>query len=376
MPSLRTRVLRILAVLAALTVVSCAAALATVDRWFFTLSNPGDFDASTTPPAPDYERWDATAWAALPELDDGADRTHPDHPGIDQASAEAAVFYLHPTTWLGSSWNGPVDDPMVVEGTERGGTLIQASVFNACCAVYAPRYRQAHGHAFVRPNAPGYAALEVAFTDVRAAFEAFAARIGDRPFILAGHSQGAALGTRLLREVIADGPARDRLVAAYLIGAPMAAEDTGLPACEAAAQTGCVVGWNARGPDYEVGGFEFEGDREDTMARRLCVNPLSWSTAPGAVPAESHAGALFFDTPEPAPKPAFCDAECRAGALVITQMGDLERDVPSQVLLWLMGPENYHPVEYQLFYLDLRRNAATRVAAKLATMHDAPEATP
>ena len=30
-----------------------------------------------------------------------------------------------------------------------------------------------------------------------------------------------------------------------------------------------------------------------------------------------------------------------------------------------MGPENYHPIEYQLFYVNLRRNAEARVAAYL-----------
>jgi len=33
------------------------------------------------------------------------------------------------------------------------------------------------------------------------------------------------------------------------------------------------------------------------------------------------------------------------GALVITELGDLERDPASQVLLWMMGTENYHPIE-------------------------------
>ena len=45
---------------------------------------------------------------------------------------------------------------------------------------------------------------------------------------------------------------------------------------------------------------------------------------------------------------------------VVEPLGDMERDAASQVLLWVMGPENYHPVEYQLFYVDLRKNASAR----------------
>jgi hypothetical protein len=35
----------------------------------------------------------------------------------------------------------------------------------------------------------------------------------------------------------------------------------------------------------------------------------------------------------------------------------------SGVLLWVMGGQNYHPIEYQLFYADLRRDAARRFEA-------------
>ena len=57
-------------------------------------------------------------------------------------------------------------------------------------------------------------------------------KVGDaRPFILAGHSQGALHALRLLRERVAAKPAlRRRLVAAYLVGAPIYSVDLALPA--------------------------------------------------------------------------------------------------------------------------------------------------
>jgi hypothetical protein len=51
------------------------------------------------------------------------------------------------------------------------------------------------------------------------------------------------------------------------------------------------------------------------------------------------------------------------GVLVVTNIGDPERDVMSRLLLWVMGPQNYHPIDVQLFYVDLRRNAVARVQA-------------
>jgi hypothetical protein len=337
-------------------------ALATIDTWFFDAMDPGPFDGSLTPPTPDYS--DPASWAALPELDDGADVALPELPAVDQAFAPADVFYVHPTTWLGPGWNGPIDDETVVEATERGATLIQASAFNACCAVYAPRYRQAHGRAYIKPDAIGAQAVDVAYADVFAAFDAFLARTGERPFIIAGHSQGSILAGRLLRERVGGTPLQERLVAAWLPGAPLRPDQVGgLPVCAEPDQTSCVAAWNARGPDYEVNGFEFDAADPDTMTGRICVNPISWQANGGHVPAERNSGGLFFDTDVPSVKPAFADAQCDGGSLVVRSMGDPERDVMSRVLLWMMGPENYHPIEYQLFYVDLRRNAAERVAA-------------
>ena len=64
--------------------------------------------------------------------------------------------------------------------------LNQASVFNACCRIYAPRYRQAS-----LGGLNNDAALDLAYTDVARAFRHFAAHANHgRPIIIASHSQG------------------------------------------------------------------------------------------------------------------------------------------------------------------------------------------
>jgi hypothetical protein len=335
--------------------------IATMDRWLFVVLDPGAFDPAATPPAPDYA--EPSAWAALPELDDGADVALAELPAIDQLHAPADVFYVHPTTWLGGEWNAPFDDPAVIEATTRGATLIQASAFNACCAVYAPRYRQANGRAYTHPDAQSERAVAVAYADVSAAFDAFLARIGERPFIIAGHSQGAMLGAKLIRERIAGSALEQRLIVAYLPGGAVRAETIGIPVCDGPTQTGCVVSWNARGPQFEHNAFELDASDEHTMAGRVCVNPITWSTDGLGATADRNAGAIFFDTDAPVIKPAFADARCVDGVLVVTGLGDAERDVMSRLLLWVMGPENYHPIDVQLFYVDLRNNAVARVQA-------------
>lgn len=339
-------------------------AIATMHRWLFVMLDPGVFDPNATPPAPDYA--EQAAWAALPEIEDAADVALAELPATDQMTAPADVFYLHPTTWLGAQWNAPIDDPAVIEATTRGATLIQASALNACCAVYAPRYRQANGRAYTHPDATSERAVAVAYADVSAAFDAFLARTGERPFIIAGHSQGAMLGARLIRERIAGSALEQRLVVAYLPGAAVRAETIGVPVCDIPTQTGCVVSWNARGPNFEHNEFELDARDEHTMAGRVCVNPITWATDGVGVAADRNAGAIFFDTDTPVMKPAFADARCVDGVLVVTELGDPERDVMSRLLLWVMGPENYHPIDVQLFYVDLRSNAVARVQAFLA----------
>lgn len=362
------RIARVVVVVIVALLAVMGMGLATMDRWLFEVLDPGPFDASATPTAPDYAA--PESWAALPETSDGADVSLPELSAVAPGDAPADVFYVHPTTWVGEAWNAPLSDPAIAEATERGGTLIQASVFNGCCAVYAPRYRQANGRAFVQPSEQGHRAIDLAYADIAAAFEVFLKRQSPRPYIVAAHSQGAVLAARLLRERIAGTKLQQRLVAAYLPGGPIRAETVGgVPSCDTPSQIGCVAAWNARGPSFVPNGFEYDAANPATMEGRLCVNPISWRTDGAHALAEHNAGAVFFDTPAPILKPAFADAQCVDGTLLVTVMGDPERDMMSKLLLWTMGPDNYHPIEYQLFYASLRRNAAERVAAFREATH-------
>lgn len=360
-------------VVLALAIGALGVAAATVDDWFLQALDPGPFDPTATPPPPDFGN--PEAWAAWPGVPSGADAEIPGLPKADPDKAPGAVFYLHPTTHVGTAWNAPVDDSMIARATERGGTLIQASVFNACCAVYAPRYRQAHGIAFTHPTEDGARARDVAFADVSEAFSVFLEHVGKKPFFVAGHSQGSKLAARLLRERVAGTELEERFLAAYIPGADVRPDDTGLPVCETRAQRGCVAAWNARGPNHHPSGLEYDADNPDTLRGRICVNPISWRADGEAIAAHYQQGAVFFDTSEPRVLESFADAQCVDGVLVVTELGDLERDLASRALLWIMGPENYHPVEYQLYYNDIRYNATRRMLVWLDA-HGVPEPAP
>lgn len=337
--------------------------------WSVTPRAP--FSEASAPAAPDYTR--PSAWSALPELHDLADTVPPSSPALEQSQAPVDVFYIHPTTYVGGGWNGPVDDAALNEATDRVATLIQASAFNACCAIYAPRYRQANMTALTAPDEQGLAAVDLAYRDVAAAFRYWREHYNHgRPFILAAHSQGTVHARRLLREAVSGTPLRHQLVAAYLPGIPMpegALRQSlpDLPFCTSPEQTGCLISWNARAANFteRIQVREPVTGAASASGPALCINPLTWRHDTEPASREQNEGAVFLETTPPQVMSGLTGAQCKDGRLEVHIGGDMPRDFMSRLLDHALGEGNHHPVEYQLFYTSIRRNAAMRVAAFL-----------
>src|SRR5579863_8484954 len=140
------------------------------------LKSPGAVAADTgPPPAPDYSH--PQAWAAWPGRPSDADLVAP---GLIDAGLpekeKVNVFFIHPTTYLsGTAANARFDEPGAPATRISHGVMrFQASVFNACCRIYAPRYRQANISAFQSGNeVQSEAEFELAYGDVLRAFEYF-----------------------------------------------------------------------------------------------------------------------------------------------------------------------------------------------------------
>jgi hypothetical protein len=372
---------RILLALLAVVVVAIALAAARVeDVVLLAMSPTTRFDAAAAPEGPDYS--EDAAWSALPGRVDAADATMEGLAAIDDTTAQVDVFYVHPTSYIGRDWNGPMGDATLNASTDAVATKIQASAFNGCCAVYAPRYRQANPIAFTRPTKSGEQAIALAYGDVRTAFGEFLSRRDPaRPFFLVGHSQGAHLLRRLLEKTITGTPLRERLVAAYLIGAPLteaslAREMRDLPVCASATQVGCVVGWNARAPGFVPGKLEPRGLDDAPGDPRVCVNPITWRTDGAPSPASANAGAVFLEATPPVRLPTFASAQCVDGTLVVDEIGAAPRDLRSRLLDRAIGAGNHHAIEVQMYYADLRANANDRAAAWLAGQAVQVEAAP
>jgi len=309
---------------------------------------------------------DARMWLARP--DKAANPAFWTPPGYTAAaSPKAAVFFIHPTSFLERSrWNAPLDNQ---EANDRAELFLrgQASAFNEVGAIWAPRYRQATFGAFLTTQENATKALDLAYGDVAAAFDAFVAQAGDRPIILAGHSQGSLHLIRLLREKIAGKPIAKRIVAAYVVGWPVSRTtdlpQLGLPECRTADQAGCILSWQSfaepADPSLILDTYNASSS-VDGVSRRgtamICTNPLTGM--PDAIaPASANLGTLFPSadlssaTIEPGQVAARCDSR---GILLIGN--------PPSLGSYVLPGNNYHVYDYSLFWANVRADAARRLA--------------
>ncbi len=213
---------------------------------------------------------DPARWLCLPGRDDAcaADRTAteilPDGsrrvvPGKTAANPKVDCFYVYPTVDLQLV---PGNHAAFPDARIDRTTFAQAANFREACALYVPYYRQVTIGTYLRPHERLERGLAIAYADVEAAFKQYLAAYNHgRKIVLIGHSQGAEMVVRLLREFFDEDPSmRDRLLLAMPIGGDVEVapgKRTGgtfrnLPVCASATETGCVVAYRSYRADHPV----------------------------------------------------------------------------------------------------------------------------
>ena len=306
------------------------------------------FESEIHAESPDYSL--ESSWSALPFRDDVADVLPKDENWLNDSLKQVDVFYVHPTIYQkGPLWNAGLDMDNINRKVDKYPVRLQASVFNASCRVYAPRYRQAVVSVFYEPSEDGDKALDFAYQDVKRAFKYFLENYNDdRPFIIAGHSQGTHHTRRLLQELVDTTDLKDRMVAAYIIGFTVN-EDmySHLKMCTDASETGCMISWMS----YKEG-FIPEGDWYKTTQS---INPLTWSLDTNQVVLSRYKSTVVFN-PKKTRKRRMAARIKNIGGNVLW----VETKAP-----WFRLMKNLHIADYGLFYMDIRRNVQTRVNAFL-----------
>ena len=257
---------------------------------FLLLASCGSNDKSTSkdaatyiPDAPDYA--DATMWYTRRNstADKGAD-----------------VFYLV-STWE-TDWT-----------TEDGRVCHYADVHNAThranmdkeisrIAAYMGEAGDFYSPYYRHITIEGWATLNedtinnrfrTAFSDVQAAFDTFlrGRPDPDRPFVLAGFSQGGKAVVELLKTMPAD--AMRRLVAAYVLGYKVTPADTlateNIRPARGATDTGVTICYNSVSDVRYI---------QPVVAApcAMCINPVNWRT--DATPATLHDTITVSVSPE------------------------------------------------------------------------------
>ena len=330
------------------------------------------FDRQTPPPPPDYAV--AANWAARPGTRHAADVAPRGVTNPPEAARRADVFYVPPTTYYNArTWNAAVPDPSIDRITDSTALRNQASVFGLCCRIWAPRYRQMALGGYTRWSADSEKASDLAYGDVARAFDRFLLDIGDRPFILAGHSQSSRHFRRLIAERIDGTPLARRMIAAYLPGTWIPQSYfTGLrtvKACTRPRQTQCIASWStyAEGRDATQARIRFARTSryrpEQSREPFVCTNPLSWRAGGETVAAAANPGGwIYGDGARPAAiDPAVVSMRCRDGAVYIAPTPPAAYEATKLPFI------DYHNSDYNLAWMSIRQNAADRTQAWFAT---------
>ena len=319
------------------------------------------------PPTPDYATHQA--WALNPTLQ--MDKVESQHgqqteslqlpkgrkrktiPQTLPPGVNADVFFIHPTMLLaGSAWNADIYDDEMNAEVDEWPMRHQASAFAGAGRVFAPRYRQAHVRIFSLGDSLSWAAAEVAYQDVNAAFKHYLKHWNQgRPIVIAGHSQGAFHGRRLLQEHFDGTSLADQFVAAYLPGMDMvASEFNSIPTCDLPDQTGCLCTWMTYGkgflPDWLIRKMA-KPDPEPL----LIVHPVTWTKSERINKLESHLGVV---------RPSFR----------LSKAGAIETWVTAENVLWMGAPkllggrlfqrDNWHSGDINLFWHNIYTNVQER----------------
>jgi hypothetical protein len=281
---------------------------------------------------------------------------------LSSINKEVDVFYVYPTV------SGNESGAMDINNTSERDLAIgifkaQASVFEAYTNVFAPYYRQMTTGVDMSgcELATDTEEFKQGAVDIQDAFEYYIQNLNiDRPFILAGHSQGTMALIELIKTRFGDDEVlRKRLVAAYLIGYTVTDADllaAGLTAAKKADDVGVVISYNTQSTTSAGGPM--------LMAGANCINPLNWETDSLIAEASQNSGAVFFNDATGA---FIKEVENYCGAQIDTETGALLTTIPEEDQGSLeFGPYTegvYHRYDYAFWYRNLEKNVGDRINA-------------
>ena len=274
---------------------------------------------------------------------------------------DADLFLICPTVDMNDEFNMSLEDE-ATKASFLGALNMERGIYEDSTRMYAPYYRQAAMKVYSLDRAEWEPYMEIAYSDVSAAFSWYLEHENDgRPIVLAGFSQGADMCYRLLEEYFGDPELYDRLVAVYAIGWPCTAELTEkfpqIKPAQSADDLGVVVSFDCESPELT------ESFINPADQHAFAINPLNWKTDDTAADRSENSGACFTkysgEIRREVEGLCGCYLDVQRGVLKVTDVdpADYQPVVPGL-------PEGaYHVYDYQFFFRSLQENVALRVQA-------------
>ena len=303
------------------------------------------------------------------QAESGTDYSKPENWAYFDAETEgrdADVFFICPSVYGGSddACNMSLSDQETKESF-FGAINMEKGIYDQNSRFFAPYYRQIGLNVYEMPEEDREPYLEIAYEDVKDAFEYYWETCNDgRPIILAGFSQGADMCLRLMKDFFAQDDRMEQLVACYAIGWRVTEDDLQefphLKMASGESDTGVIVSFNS----------EAETVTDSLMipagTRTLAINPLNWKTDSTFADKSLNKGACFTDysgsilTEIPELTGAYLDPI--RGALKVPDVSPA--DYPAGLSIFTDGI--YHLYDYQFFYRNLQENVNVRTESYLS----------
>lgn len=300
--------------------------------------------------AADYSQ--ASSWYKVPEI-----------------TKEVDTFFIYPTVYggydEGESDYAPLDDPGMAAGVDVMYRM-QACVFEESTNLFMPYYRQASMRIEIAAHQEA-GDLETVLAaepleDITAALDYYFENYnGGRPFIIAGHNQGAAMTRLLLKTYFKEHPEYyERMVAAYILGYSVTRQDLEenphLKFATGEADTGVIVSWNIEGPKNA------DADNLVVLKDSIAINPLNWKLDDTYAPASMNLGSRILN----AETGEYEIVDIGADAQVNVERGVVVTNADSDPIIDMaeyFGPQSFHNGDYPFYFMNLQENVAKRIEA-------------
>lgn len=206
-------------------------------------------------------------------------------------------------------------------------------------------------------------------TDVYAALDYYFEHYNhNRPFIMAGHSQGSAICQIVLKEYMRVHPEfLSRMVVTYSGGFSVSRqylrENPHLKYAEGETDTGVIVSWTTEAPGGNKPCVIVQPDSE-------CINLLNWKKDDTYAPASENHGSHISYNPIHTYKivtPGLADARLDLDRCVMVADLDpsIKESFPCDADNFIFGDKSYHTYDYWFYYVNLRENGLKRIESFL-----------